>query len=47
MPNPELGYRNEKNLVLAHRAETPVIWWSFVFKLEVGRESPSGDVRGE
>lgn len=30
MPNPELGYRNEKNLVLARRAETPVIWWSFV-----------------
>lgn len=26
---PEQGYRNEKKLVLAHRAEMSVIWWTF------------------
>lgn len=38
VPKPELGYRNEKNLVLAHRAEIPVIWWNFSSRLEVGSE---------
>lgn len=47
VPKPELGYRNEKNLVLVHRAEIPVIWWNFSSRLEVGSESLSGNVKGE